>query len=137
MPFYYRIQNRILQSYFYDRFLIAESGFDSIIFLFSLPHKSCFSSGQVLFYSFSSTLRQVPVFSLERLILTAYFQPSGRPCFHLRAVLAFTFRHLTAFSTASTITPTSAKMAIHILAIPKAPKIRHNALTARANTMFS
>ena len=37
-----------------------------------------------------------------------------------------------AFNTASTMTPTSAKMAAHIFAIPKAPKIRHNTFTPMA-----
>ena len=36
----------------------------------------------------------------------------------------FTFRALIAFKTAITITPTSAKIASHILAIPIAPNIK-------------
>lgn len=41
----------------------------------------------------------------------------------------FTNNARTAFSTASTITPTSAKIASHILAIPTAARTRHNTLT--------
>lgn len=50
---------------------------------------------------------------------------------------SFTFRHLIAFSTAMTMTPTSAKIAAHMFAIPIAPRIRHTAFTTRANTIFS
>ena len=42
-----------------------------------------------------------------------------------------------AFSTAMTMTPTSAKMAAHILAMPMAPNTRHRPLMPSANTMFS
>ena len=38
---------------------------------------------------------------------------------------------------ASTITPTSAKIAIHMLAMPTAPRTRQSSLTPRANQMFS
>ena len=41
------------------------------------------------------------------------------------------------FRTASTITPTSAKIAIHILAIPIAPRSRHTSFTPIENHMFS
>ena len=40
------------------------------------------------------------------------------------------------FRTARTITPTSAKIASHIFAIPSAPSSRQPNLTASANTMF-
>ena len=42
-----------------------------------------------------------------------------------------------AFRTAMTITPTSAKMASHMLAMPNAPRIRQSTLTPMANQMFS
>ena len=42
-----------------------------------------------------------------------------------------------ALSTARIITPTSAKIASHILAMPTAERMRIIALTARENTMFS
>lgn len=41
-----------------------------------------------------------------------------------------------ALSTASTMTPTSAKMAVHMFAMPRAPSTRQANLTASANTMF-
>ena len=49
----------------------------------------------------------------------------------------FAYRFLTisarmALSTASTITPTSAKIAAHILAMPSAPRIRHSTLMPMA-----
>ena len=42
-----------------------------------------------------------------------------------------------ALSTARIITPTSANMASHMLAIPRAPRIRHSPLMPRAKAMFS
>ena len=42
-----------------------------------------------------------------------------------------------ALSTHSTMTPTSAKMASHILAMPRAPSARQISLTPIANQMFS
>lgn len=56
---------------------------------------------------------------------------------HLFYHLSLTFRQRMAFNTASTITPTSAKIASHMPAYPRAPRIRQIALTARANTIFS
>ena len=52
-------------------------------------------------------------------------------------VSTFPYRFLTisariALSTASTITPTSAKIAAHILAMPSAPRIRHSTLMPMA-----
>ena len=47
-----------------------------------------------------------------------------------------TNRQRMAFSTARIITPTSAKMARYILAMPTAPKIRQANLTPRAMVMF-
>lgn len=41
-----------------------------------------------------------------------------------------------AFSTAITVTPTSAKTASHIVATPNAAKIRKSSFTPRANAMF-
>ena len=41
-----------------------------------------------------------------------------------------------AFSTAITMTPTSAKMANHMSAMPKAPKMRQDAFTPTAMTIF-
>ena len=66
----------------------------------------------------------------------------------LRASLRFLFfrgyfyrsctrRARMALSTARTITPTSAKIPIHILATPTATSSRHNSLTPREKTMFS
>ena len=46
------------------------------------------------------------------------------------------YRARVALSTASTITPTSAKMAVHMLAMPTAPSTRQANLMASANTMF-
>ena len=43
---------------------------------------------------------------------------------------------LVALSTARTMTPTSAKMAVHILAMPSAPRTRQTPLTPSAKTMF-
>ena len=48
----------------------------------------------------------------------------------------FTKRARTALRTARTMTPTSAKMASHMLARPRAPRSRHRPLTPMANTMF-
>ena len=48
----------------------------------------------------------------------------------------FTFSIRVAFSTASTMTPTSAKTPHHMFVMPSAVKIRHSALTASAKTMF-
>ena len=53
----------------------------------------------------------------------------------------FTYKFLTrrarmALRTARTMTPTSAKMAAHILATPMAPRARHTNLMTRANTIF-
>ena len=41
-----------------------------------------------------------------------------------------------ALRTARTMTPTSAKMASHMLARPRAPRTRHRAFTPMAKTMF-
>ena len=49
----------------------------------------------------------------------------------------FILNALVAFSTASTITPTSANIATHILAIPSAPSTRQIAFIANAKIMFS
>ena len=48
----------------------------------------------------------------------------------------FTFSIRVAFSTASTMTPTSAKTPHHMFVMPSAVRIRHSALTASAKTMF-
>ena len=47
-----------------------------------------------------------------------------------------TNRQRMAFNTARIITPTSAKIARYILAMPTAPKIRQAALTPKAMVMF-
>lgn len=60
-------------------------------------------------------------------------------CFSLCARPGHSFctnRARMALSTARIITPTSAKMASHMLAIPRAPSTRHTPLTPRAKTMF-
>lgn len=41
-----------------------------------------------------------------------------------------------AFSTAITVTPTSAKTASHMVATPNAARIRNSSFTPRANAMF-
>ena len=66
----------------------------------------------------------------------------NRPCrflFFLRddCYSLFTNSARMALSTARIITPTSAKMASHMLAIPRAPRIRHSPLMPRAKAMFS
>ena len=52
------------------------------------------------------------------------------------SVFYFAFSARMAFNTARTITPTSAKMASHILAIPNAPKSRQSNFTPNANQIF-
>ena len=47
-----------------------------------------------------------------------------------------TFRHLMALSTAITITPTSANIAIHMFAIPRAPSKRNRTFMPIAKTIF-
>ena len=47
------------------------------------------------------------------------------------------FNALIAFKTAITITPTSAKIATHMFAMPKAPRMRHANFMIRANPIFS
>ena len=54
----------------------------------------------------------------------------------LRRTRSRVYRARVALRTASTITPTSAKMASHIPARPRAPRARQAALMARAKTMF-
>lgn len=54
-----------------------------------------------------------------------------------RVYTRFTKRARTAFKTAITMTPTSAKIASHILAMPSAPRSRQINLTPMANQMFS
>ena len=49
---------------------------------------------------------------------------------------SFVYSALVALSTARTMTPTSAKMAVHILAMPSAPRTRQMPLTPSAKTMF-
>lgn len=56
---------------------------------------------------------------------------------NFKSLSLYSFKARVALRTASTITPTSAKMASHMPAIPSAPKIRQIAFIARANTMFS
>ena len=46
------------------------------------------------------------------------------------------FIALMAFNTASTITPTSAKIASHMFAMPNAPNSRHAVFTPKAMMMF-
>ena len=62
------------------------------------------------------------------------------PCFKGNCIMIsqsfLTNRQRIAFSTARTITPTSAKMARYIFAMPNAPSTRQINLISSANTMF-
>ena len=65
-----------------------------------------------------------------------YHPPFPGALAYFAAYSLCTYSARMALSTARTITPTSANIAAHMLAIPSAPSIRQSAFTPRANAMF-
>ena len=69
-----------------------------------------------------------------RLLFFCVFCASDHASLFFSRSLVYSAR--VAFSTAMTMTPTSAKMAVHMLAMPSAPRMRQMPLTPSAKTMF-
>lgn len=65
-----------------------------------------------------------------------YHPPFPGALTYFAAYSLCTYSARMALSTARTITPTSANIAAHMLAMPSAPSIRQSAFTPRANAIF-
>ena len=72
-------------------------------------------------------------FCVHSALGSAGYFPSCSTVLSIPAIISV----LMAFSTQRIMTPTSAKMANHMLAMPIAPRIRHRTLMKMAKTMFS